>query len=628
MTGATVADPDYDRIAAEVKWLNDNPHFEQRPATMLEFFGADYLNIEGKVRPGLRDALIDIFGDEVSGDILSRVRYAMVTGAIGIGKTTFASIALPYMAHWVLCLKNPQDYFNLMDGSRIAFMQMSTSEKQALEVVFGDIFARIKHSPWFLQNAPYDDKYSKQIRFPKDIWIIPGDSSETTFEGYNILGGILDEMDSHKVTKDKDYADVGFDTINSRIESRFGNKGLIILIGQMKKNSGFAARKYNELKGDPEATVIRQAIWESLGWDKFLNEDGERDSFFYDTKRKAVITKELAALVDHPEHLIEVPRVYIKSFQNNPEKALRDLAGIPPAVSDPFISLVDRIEEARDRWKARMAGVGGESPVDDRTTRPKFRPWFTNVDRYDPRKRAAHIDIAISGDGDACGIAMGYVDSIVEIDEEKKPYIVFDFLMRIHAMPGTEIMLSEVRQIIYTLRDDLRFRLKTVTLDGFQSTDTMQQLRKKKFTVDYLSVDKNTLPYEDLREAIYERRVEFPEYVTYLNAGDDRRVEIAVKELMELSHDGKKVDHPEGGSKDVADAMAGVVSTLMGDRQYRKGVTSIGNPANRQDSLQEVGLEGLSAALPAGLKAPVPPMSGGGSFGLSVPPRLQPRREW
>jgi hypothetical protein len=623
-----MAEPDYDRIAAEVKWLNDNPHFEQRPATMLEFFGADYLNIERKVRPGLKAALVDIFGDEVSGDILSRVRYAMVTGAIGIGKTTFASIALPYMAHWVLCLKNPQDYFNLLDGSRIAFMQMSTSEKQALEVVFGDIFARIKHSPWFIQNAPYDDKYSKQIRFPKDIWIIPGDSSETTFEGYNILGGILDEMDSHKVTKEKDYADVGFDTINSRIESRFGNKGLIILIGQMKKNSGFAARKYNELKGDPEATVIRQSIWESLGWDRFLDADGERDSFFYDTKRKAIVTKELAELVDHPEHLIEVPRVYIKSFQNNPEKALRDLAGIPPAVSDPFISLVDRIEEARDRWKDRFSGVDGESPVDDRTTRPKFRPWFTNVDRYDPRKRAAHIDIAISGDGDACGIAMGYVDSIVEIDEEKKPYIVFDFLMRIHAMPGTEIMLSEVRQIIYTLRDELRFRLKTVTLDGFQSTDTMQQLRKKKFHVDYLSVDKNTLPYEDLREAIYERRVEFPEYVTYLNAGDDRRVEIAVKELMELSHDGKKVDHPEGGSKDVADAMAGVVSTLMGDRQYRKGVTSIGNPANRQDSLQEVGLESLSAPLPAGLRAPVPPMSGSGSFGLAVPSRLKPRSEW
>jgi hypothetical protein len=37
----------------------------------------------------------------------------MVTGAIGIGKTTIASIILPYMCHWVLCLKDPQKFFGL-----------------------------------------------------------------------------------------------------------------------------------------------------------------------------------------------------------------------------------------------------------------------------------------------------------------------------------------------------------------------------------------------------------------------------------------------------------------------------------------------------------------------------------
>jgi hypothetical protein len=29
--------------------------------------------------------------------------------------------------------------------------------------------------------------------------------------------------------------------------------------------------------------------------------------------------------------LIEIPNVYRREFENNPEKALRDLAGIPPA---------------------------------------------------------------------------------------------------------------------------------------------------------------------------------------------------------------------------------------------------------------------------------------------------------
>jgi hypothetical protein len=612
------------KIEYETKWLIDHPQFDERPATMAEFLGENYLNIDRKVRPGIKEALIEIFGDDVSGEVISKVRRAMVTGAIGIGKTTFASIALPYMAHWVLCLHDPQDYYDLLPGSRIAFMQMSTSEQQAREVVFGDIFARIKHAKWFVDNYPYDSNFTKQIRFgQKDIWILPGDSAETTFEGYNILGGIIDEMDSHKQTKDKDYADVGYDTINSRIESRFGNRGLIICIGQMKKATGFAATKYEEFLTDPEAHVVRMTIWDSFGWDNYLYADGSRKSFFYDVKRKTIIDRALGELLEKNDNMIEVPLTYKKSFENNPEKALRDLAGIPPAVSDPFISLVDRIEECRDKWKENQNQF---SPVGTNPTRPDFEKWFENGPRT-PLRRTAHIDLAISGEGDALGLAMGHVSHLVEIDGESKPYIVFDFLARIKAMPGTEIMLSDVRQIIYRLRDDMNFRLKNVTMDGFQSTDTMQQLRKRKFFVDYLSVDKSKLPYEDLREAIYERRLEFPPYMTYMNKGDTNQVEIAVKELMELHDDGKKIDHPVKGSKDVADAMAGVVTTLMGDRSYRKGVASLTHSEVPNESQDFSGMTRPFSAdgFGLGLSAPIPPASSG--TGIAIPQRLQPRRD-
>lgn len=630
------------RVAREMEWLKDNPHFEERPASILEFLGPDYLNIEDKVRPGIKDALVAIFGKKVSGKRIASVERAMLTGAIGIGKTTFASIALPYMCHWVLCLKDPQDYFQLLPGSRIAFMQMSTSEDQAAEVVFGDIFARIKHAKWFVENYPYDPKFTKQIRFAKDIWVLPGDSAETTFEGYNILAGILDEADSHKVTtnasnKDggKDYAEQGYDTIHSRISSRFideetnGHKGLLIVIGQMKKSTGFAAKKYEELRQDPRAYTVRMTIWESLGWHRFTKPDGTRDSFWYDARRKQIVPDLVAGVVKN-DHLIEIPNAYRKDFENKPEKALRDLAGIPPAVSDPFISLVDKITACVDKWKERH---GEDPPVDDNPTRPGFAEWFRASN--DPRRRAIHLDIAYSSEGDAAALAMGHVEEVVEIDGEYKPYIVFDCLVRVKAPAGSEIMIADLRQIIYHLRYDLNFRIKNVTMDGFQSTDTQQQLRKRKFTVDMLSVDKSTLPYEDLREAIYEERLEFPPYMTYLNKGDVDKVEIAVKELMELQDTGRKIDHPRGGSKDVADAMAGVCSTLMGDRQYRKRVVDLSRYRQNREEQQATGTTGRPGlegfGLPdllrggAGLKAPVPPSVGGG-LGLSIPSRLQPPR--
>lgn len=618
--------------AKEVAWLVANPDFERRPATIEEFLKAPYLDIWDRVRPGLRDAFIDIFGTEVTSERIAFVERAMFTGAIGIGKTTFASIALPYMAHWVLCLKDPQKFYGLLPGSRIAFMQMSTSRKQALEVVFGDIKARIKNSKWFLDNFPYDDNFTNQIRFPKDIWIIPGDSGETTFEGYNILGGILDEMDSHKQTQDKDYADVGYNTIESRIASRFvdnsdpdreGHKGLILCIGQMKKAHGFAARKYKEFLTDDKAKVVRMTIWESYGWDKYTDPAGNRRSFWYDIRRKSIIPDGVAAVITNP-NMIEVPRAFKNSFQNNPEKALRDLAGIPPETEDAFISLADRVDAARDRWVERH---GDESPVSDDPVRPKFADWFKAEN--DPRRRAIHLDLAISGNGDALGFAMGHVEELVEREGEKKPYIVFDCLLRIKAVPGTEIILGDVRQLIYYLKYERNFRVRKVTMDGFQSTDSLQQFRKKRIEADYLSVDKQTLPYEDLREALYENRIEFPPYFTYINRGSTERVEIAIQELLRLQFDGKKVDHPVDGSKDVADAMAGVCWTLMGDRTYRKGATS--PSTNRDEGTATVPPEGFAAPidlLPSlrnlgSLSAPVPPTVGG--MGLVIPDRLRNR---
>jgi len=612
-------------IARELAWLKKNPHFEQRPATIDEFLGPGYLDIYSKVRPGLIEGLKEIFGDEVQSKRIAKYERAMFTGAIGIGKTTFASIALPYMVHWVLCLRDPQDYYELLPGSRIAFMQMSTSEKQASDVVFGDIKARIEHSPWFVNNYPYNPKFSKQLKFPKDIWILPGDSMETTFEGYNILAGILDEMDSHKTTVDKDYAEIGYDTIHSRIASRFidekssGHKGLFMAIGQMKKATGFAAKKYKEMKNDPMAHVIRMPIWESLGWHRFLNPDGTRNSFWYDSRRKEMIPTGVAGVIKN-EWMIEIPCAYEANFRTNPEKALRDLAGIPPNAEDPFISLVDRVDEARDRWIARH---GNQSPVRDNSSRAILEPWFKGDG--DPRKRAVHVDLAYSSNGDALGFAMGHVEEMVEIEGERKPYIVFDCLVRIKALPGTEILLSEVRQLIYHLKDDRHFRIKHVTYDGFESTDTIQQLRKKHYFADKVSVDKSTLPYEDLREAIYERRIEFPPYMTYLSKASTERVEIAVQELLALTDTGKKIDHPVDGSKDVTDAMAGVVYTLMGNREYRKGVTSIRSRDLSDDPTDLASMFSAPAEDVMAGSTTLPPMAGA-DMQLFVPDRLRAKK--
>lgn len=822
--------------------------------------------------------------------------------------STLASIALTYMVHWVSCLHDPQGYFGLLPGSRIAFMMMSTRASHAQEVLFGDIKARINSCEWFKKNCPHDEKLTKQLRFPKDIWVIPGTSQETSVEGYNVLcqdekataltkrgwlrydqidpdtdelltldhktglaewnpiqrmnifevenapvkrmensefssvtslnhkwpvlrrvqrdkkrvhertwttslsmkcsdsipisavnsdrpevakysdalveaiawyytegwvrdslsgviyqnlnsegygrikqcmtelfgdpvswiadhdlpcwretlnqsggrelsefrfsrgagkilaelapnkvpshefllnltqsqlemfinismladnrgpdvfsqknhasaeafgfaailsgrsvsikkqwqpvgedgyymlsvrlmkktkvnpvhaaryGGtdvmdrhtgilwcptvknssfltrregnvyftgncaIIDEGDSHKVTQEKDYAEEGWNTLHGRIASRFtdpviqDHRGLLLAIGQMKKANGFMAKKKHDLltDGKPNQLVVEMTIWDSLGWDRFMK-GNQRDSFFFDIVRKKQATP--AQAYGAGKNIIEIPNAYFKDFDNDPIRALKDHAGIPPAVEDPFITLIDRVDDAQDKWAERFKDKY-KYTVDSSCTMPQFHPDF-EADSI--LKRAVHVDIAFAPGGDAMGMAMGHIPELVEIDGELKPRIVFDFLLRMKPSGGDALQLADFRKILYHLRDDLKFKIGVVTFDGFNSMDSIQILRKKHFNVGEMSVDRTKAPYEELREAIYERRIEFPKYMTYLTRADTDKVNIARLELSELQDTGRKIDHPPKGSKDIADAMAGVVYDLMSNVSFRRG---------------------------------------------------------
>lgn len=524
--------------------------------------------------------------------------------------STAASIILTYCVHWVQCLKDPQGFFNLMPGSRIAFMMMSTSERQAREVLFGDVKARVVHSPWFQRFCKFDPQFKNQLRFPRDIWIVPGGSEETRFEGVNILAGVIDESDSHRATDRKDYAEEGLNTIYSRISSRFTdpetnqNRGLIVVIGQMKSATGFMHRIFTEWSDDPEAATRRMTLWEALGWHKFTEnpddikagrETAPRKSFVYDVERKKIVPTDEARsagidFVTPDSGYIEVPTTYLPEFRRDPVKALRDLAGIPPEANDPFIALPDRILACQEHWHSRF---GDDPRCGDEPTWPTLRVPRSR----DATKRVMHLDLAVSGAGDALGLAMGHIAGIVEVDGEEKPLIVFDLLMRIHAPSGGEIILGDVRRVIYRLVRDLDYPVKLVTADGFSSIDTLQQLRKQHINADYLSVDKTKQPYEDLREAIYDERVLFPRYMARLREGDTDPVNIAYRELSQLSDTGMKIDHPSTGqgSKDVADAMAGVVHVLMSQVQYRRGALPVAhpNPSLEAPRSDEVAAESL-----------------------------------
>lgn len=587
--------PEVVDLLGDFRWLIDNPEFEERPPGIVEFLGPEYLNIRRNIRKRILVELVEIFGDEFVPGQIARFREALITGGIGIGKTTIASIVLSYMACCTLCLKDPQEYYKLLPGSKIAFMMMSTKRQQALEVIFQDTKARIDNSKWFKTRYPRDDIFKNLIAFPKNISIIPGDSLETTFEGYNILGGVMDEIDSHKMTLAKDYAESGYSTIRARITSRFGSQGFLVLIGQTKTEGGFAMRRLDEFATRDDAYAVKLAIWESLDDSNFCG-----DMFFYDTLRSQVIHADdfsRQGLVMGPNY-IEIPVEYLKDFKLDPDKALRDLAGIPRKVEDPFIRNVDRILSAQQRYEANQLVKLPWNTDNGRLRVGHLDPALRCTDSL---QRVGHIDIAYSPDtGDAAAICIGHISEYVETDEGTKPYIIIDCLARLQPPPGRQMEISDVREVVYELVDR-GFKIKKITLDGFQSTDTMQQFRKRHIYSDLLSVDKKMLPYSDLRDAIYEERIEFPRVFGKQKRSEPAEYDMIMKELSELGYpqSGEKIDHPNGGTKDCADALAGTVHNLM--LRARKSM-----PTAPQSSGMKLMESSMRSAVASGGRAPAP----------------------
>jgi len=505
----------------ELQWLLRNPQFKEKPVSIREFCDSpEYLNIKGKVRPRILEILEAIFPyNEV--DPLQFPKQEIVFAAgIGVGKSFATSISMAYMVYLLGCLKNPQEYFSMTSGSAIQVMNMATTADQARKIVFGEIKARIDNCKWFFNRFPYQKDVASELRFPNNIFIIPGNSSDTFFEGFNIFGGILDEADSHTKTPEKDFAEEGYNSIKERIRSRFGLRGMLMVIGSPKTVDGFLMTRYRQGQKEKETMTFLVPYWDSPSpnW-KY---SGKTFEFKYGNT------------------VIEVPVEHKDEFDRNPEKAMRDIAAVPTFAAAPFFAWPNKVMENANKEKSIKTSYDP----------PYFPNSFQCTDDY---PRVIHIDLGLNRNGgDKCGFAIGYIKNWTEFEGQKLPIIKIDYMESIEAPPGGEIEITNVRRMIYELRDR-GFKVKKVTLDGWQSIETIQNLNKIGIESEILSIDKNLAPYQALKDCIYQERLDYYQY------------EVFIRECVQLEVYGDKLDHPPKGSKDCSDAVAGVVFNLISE---------------------------------------------------------------
>jgi hypothetical protein len=195
-----------------------------------------------------------------------------------------------------------------------------------------------------------------------------------------------------------------------------------------------------------------------------------------------------------------------------------------------------------------------------------------------------HIDTSLSGD--STGIAMGYVDKYVEVVRRNEdgeeyndvaPSLVIEFLLRVNPPFGEQIFLPDVRRLVYELMEH-GFHLCGFSCDQYQSAEMLQQIKAHGVRTKVLSVDRTTDPYEALKSAIYEDRIRYYRYEPFL------------KEVVSLEYDRLrgKVDHPVAGTKDVSDAVAGVVQGLIESARGVPAMLGSGKQASYEDDMSWV----------------------------------------
>jgi len=503
--------------------LDGLTNWEEDPVDITTFVESDeYLNLKGVVWPAVMDDLRDIF--DVDHDVVlatnkfSQYQECVLDEAIGAGKSFISSIGIVYITYRLICLKNPQRFYKKAPGTLMAIMNMAPTATQAKNVVFGEIKARVDGSPWFKEFGGLDNKIKSVLRFNKGITILPGNSAETFPLGYSLIAWIMDEGAFYTDTGDHDVAQEIYYALYRRSQSRYEDRFLGIMISSPRYVDDFIERKMDEAKRHPGTVYSkRRALWESKPEDIEAIKNGE--------------TFELDGA--------QIPLIYKKTFDENPDKAWRDLGARPSLVLEPYFK----------QWKLLQAGVDNTMihPADKDN---KFFDWFVGEE---PFTYYSHIDLALTGD--ACGLAVCHMD--VDI-------IVIDLMLQIKPLSGKEIDLANVRSYIYEMQKR-KFYFGKVTYDQFQSAESIQELNKRNISAERLSVDKDLGPYDTLKEMFYSGRVRC--YQSDIFFTEARRLEL-IK--------GKKVDHPRKGSKDVTDAVAGAVfNCVQGEGSFGEMTVSI-----------------------------------------------------
>ena len=543
---------DYSEIPVDIiTFIEDN-----------KYLGNAWHDSEGKSKlyPFWKDRLQELFPTNVD----TSVNNSIFSGARGIGKSEIAVAIGLYIMYRVMCLKNPVDYFRLKPTEKLCFAFMNIKQKLAEEIGISKFQNTVKMSPWFMAHGSMTRRNNAPYWIPPEyIEIIIGSQASDVI-GLPILFAFFDEISfirNMDIDKQKEKAIDMIDTAIGGMKTRFLHNGkspaLLCLASSKRSEKSFLeVHMKKKLETEKEnVLIVDKAVWDIKPPETY---SGER--FNVALGNKFLVSQvlfdfdDINVWKDKGYKILSVPAEFKSNFLEDIDRALCDFAGISSSEITKYISgeaVKDTLcEERENPFVKDIIEVGNAK--DDTAQYYDFFDLSKVPNDMKRKPLFIHLDMSVSGD--MTGIAGVWIKgkkvSADELSQANDLFYSLAFSVSVKAPKGRQISFEKNKNFIYWLREQ-GFSIKGVSTDSFQSVETGQVLQAKGYNYQQISVDRVDpsthicKPYQYFRSTIYEKRLEMYRSQTLIDEITD----------LERNINTGKVDHPDGGHKDVTDAV-------------------------------------------------------------------------
>jgi hypothetical protein len=490
------------------------------------------------------------------------INFATLMIGKGGGKDHLARIAALRIAHLLLCLRKPQDYFGMPAQDTIHQLNVASSKEQAHRAFFEPLTRAVQRG-WFQDKC---EPLKHTVSWDKNIESISGSSEVESQEGLNLILGTADEVDAFRSAEEA-----------RRYQPNRDREPVRSAEGILKMLRTSAATRFPE-----NYKVVRISYPRYLGSmimqlhaqaTKDVEEQGAASRHYV---AGPLATWEVNPRFDRVERVpapgtkMLVPITLLEDYKEDPSMARSMYECAPSRAQDAYFrnvaSVLAAVRPGDSRlsfeYVARGRGKAGHRVV-------VWEPEYMLASDFRPiagALYAMHADLAKNGD--RAGVSMAHVAKWVETDAvsttedgelvhftEMRPIVEVDFALAFSGDKGTEppreIQMRWARALAFDLRQR-GFPVQRFTFDGWQSLDSLQILATQGIETERVSTDMSEEPWKTLRDLLAEARVILPP-----TFGAEVSSALLTEELLGLRRlFGGKIDHPVSGSKDIADAVA------------------------------------------------------------------------